>query len=101
MEASGLKNYNILEVKKKIEDCFIQFGAQQIEISNGSYWTYNSYYFGVDIIPFHTKPFFVIEFADTLEDATNNCFEDLDPFPCDLDEVEFLNEVNSFLYGLV
>ena len=96
---------DLSDKKLMIENLFIQFGAtygaSQVKLSSGLCWTFNGIYFWLDTINFPEKPFFVIEYAETLSDANRNIFVDVDPFPYDLVDDEMLLEVKSFLYGLL
>ena len=83
-------------IQKKIEyviSIFEKIGAQQIELKSGICWTLNGLYFRPDSIPFTEKPFIVIEITDNIGEAENNVFEDTDPFPYDLDNIEIEKEV--------
>ncbi|MDF2611290.1 MAG: hypothetical protein K0R92_2764 [Lachnospiraceae bacterium] len=90
-----MENYTKV-IEQKIEfviSIFEKIGAQQIELKNGICWTLNGSYFRPDTISFAEKPFIVIEITNNMRDAENNVYEDADPFPYDLNNIEIEKEV--------
>lgn len=65
--------------------------------SDRTVFEYGNCYYRIDEVLFNTKPFIVIECADTIMDVRNNAMEDSDPFPYDLSDDEIREEVRLTL----
>lgn len=66
-------------------------------ISSRMIYKHGGGFFRVSEVLFPTRPFIVLEYAETLEDALMNCMEDVDPFPFDLSEDEIFAEIKNTL----
>lgn len=70
-------------------------GTYAIEKLEKNIWLRNQEYIRVDRVYFTEKPFLVLEFSNTKEGP----FEDADPFPYDLSDVEIEEEI-KFALGI-
>ncbi len=81
-------------IKAIVENRFRALGARQLTLyPSGVCWTLNETFFRVEIL----TDFWVIEWTDNRSYALNNCFEDIDPMPYDLSELEIIQQVDKLL----
>ena len=81
-------------IKAIVENRFRALGARQLTLyPSGVCWTLNETFFRVEIL----TAFWVIASTDNRSYALNNCFEDLDPMPYDLSELEIIQQVDKLL----
>lgn len=70
-----------------------QDGSYVIEHMEKKIWKFKEEYIRVDRVYFSEKPFIVLEFSKKKEGP----YEDADPFPYDMSDVEFEQEIKSSL----
>lgn len=56
-------------------------------------YKFKNEYFRVDEVLFDSKPFIILEYADSLSEVINNTMTDAEPFPYDLINNDIINEV--------
>lgn len=66
-------------------------------LSKRSVYKFKNGFYRVSEVLFAEKPFIVLEFADTEDEAIKNIMEDLEPFPCDISDEETINEIKYSL----
>ena len=96
-----VERYIVLLGGRKIQlefpDAFntISYADEDIVVGRAgrAVYEYNGEFFRVDEVCFAEKPFIVIEYCESVEEARNNQMIDADPFPYDLSDEELLTEV--------
>ena len=82
------------DIKAVVENRFRELGAEQLELyPSGICWTMNGEFFKVSTL----TDFWVLEWTDNRSDASNYCFEDIDPMPYDISEQEIIWQVDKLL----
>lgn len=82
------------DIKAVAENRFRELGAKQLELyPSGICWTMNREFFKVSVL----TDFWVLEWTDNHSNASNCCFEDIDPMPYDISEQEIIWQVDKLL----
>lgn len=83
------------EIRNKIDNALKELGYDIVEIEGKEFYhNKGSYYRFTYIEAFRA---YVIEYANSYEEAKNNVFEDGDTYSIDLDENEFIEKLKTDL----
>ena len=69
--------------RQKIEEIFLSFGFEKIIIRGKMNYEHNGKYRRID---YHPALGFIVEYAESLQDAQQNLYEDGDLYPLSLEE---------------
>lgn len=71
-----------LELETKIEKLFLDLGAIKVTLKNGSFYEKDNFYYKISYLK--SLDSYVIEYAESKEEAENNLLEDGDTYPLSL-----------------
>ena len=82
-----------VQLKKKIESLFLETGFQRETLGETQCLVYHNCYCRVSYLSHYNA--FVIESADSYQEAINHLFEDGDLYYIDIGEIELLNQIKK------
>ncbi len=91
-----------MELQKKIEDLFKELKFEKVIVNGTSLLLHSGIYYKITFIKGLKS--YVIEFANSYDEAVNNVFEDGDLYPISLSEDELIDKlrhdiVNYYING--